>query len=679
MLSQLRAEKRILRQTVHLCEYCFALTNESRQDMYLEEYEVFSASSLEALGLDAQDCVFLRTGRHKNDMPAAARFGTMDESMQDALGGMTESGDRASQREGCRRIISDHLTLMGREGRWVMLSFLTGRDQLFKTEIEVDEAGCFVGLRSAVELRILLRPGQTILTETFRIEHTDDPMAAIDRFAQEKAARYGSRTARQPSVFCTWYYYGLSVTWEDVLTNLERMEQLHLPFDVVQIDEGWEMTLGQWEPNAKFPLGMKAAADRIRQAGYTPGIWTSPFVASQWADVWKEHPEWMLRDAQGQPCIFPMNDTTYCVFDITHPGTWDYFEQLYHTLTFDWGYTYHKLDFTRAAVIYENALHHDRYITLAQAYYQAVSAIRRGMGEESYFLMCGGLYDPIIGLVDAQRSGSDVLSMWSSTIQKGGKTAPYTIKQSLLRYYMNRWWNNDPDALMVRKNETMERGLRLTYGLLSDDEIRTMVLNQFLGGGIVCSTEPLDKITPDRLHQLRHVLPPVPLWAEPMDMLSGERFPSMVRITFPQSEAFCLALINWDDAKPRPVRIPLSGDLPCARYALSDFFTGEYVLDAKPGDEVTFADIPPHSASLIKVEPMLDSPVIVASDAHFAMGGEFAHLDVRGGCLHWKLRRGYDHPAHYSIWLPADGDRGERIVSLEINGFAQPEGCMTLE
>jgi len=425
--SPLQIEKKILRQTENLCKFQYALTNPTDQAIYLDDFDVFCADSLEALGLDAGDCLLMRTGRHKNDMPSIARFGVIDACMQDAMGGMTESGDRASGKDGCRTILSDHFTLLGSGSSWVMLSFVTGRDQLFRTEITVDENGWFVKLHSCVEFRIFLRPGQTIQTEIFRLEHTSQPMATIDRLAQDKAALYGSRAGKKPSVFCTWYYYGLTVTWQDVKTNLEKIEQYHLPFDVFQIDEGWEATLGQWKPNQKFPLSMKEAAQRIRQAGLTPGIWTSPFVASAWADVWNAHPEWMLRDQQGNPCLFPMNDTTYCVFDITHPGTWQYFEELYRKLTFDWGYPYHKLDFTRAAVIYENAAHYDKHITLAQAYYQAVSAIRRGMGEDSYFLMCGGLYDPIIGLVDAQRTGSDVLSMWASNINKGGKTAPYTI------------------------------------------------------------------------------------------------------------------------------------------------------------------------------------------------------------------------------------------------------------
>lgn len=45
-----------------------------------------------------------------------------------------------------------------------------------------------------------------------------------------------------------------------------------------------------------------------------------------------------------------MNDTVYYVLDITNPKTWSYFTELYRKLTDDWGYTYHKLDFTRAPV-----------------------------------------------------------------------------------------------------------------------------------------------------------------------------------------------------------------------------------------------------------------------------------------------------------------------------------------
>ena len=111
--SPLQSEKKILRQTENLCEFQYVLTNPTDQEIYLHEFDVFHADSLDELGLDAGNCLFMRTGRHKNDMPSIARFGVMDACMQDAMGGMTESGDRASGKDGCRTIVSDHFTLLG--------------------------------------------------------------------------------------------------------------------------------------------------------------------------------------------------------------------------------------------------------------------------------------------------------------------------------------------------------------------------------------------------------------------------------------------------------------------------------------------------------------------------------------------------------------------------------------
>ena len=438
------------------------IENISGKDVFLRYVVLWSADSVEELELGEGPYRVYRSGRHKNDMPGVFTLGKEDECLKDVLGAMTESGDKTDGEGDCFQIVSDHLTIISGSDTSFLVEFGGGRKQLFETVLTLNEEYLLAKLEAKAVFNIVLSPGRKVESEELSLVHTADTEEEIERFAVDKATKYGSRCGKRPSVFCTWYYYGLTVSYDDVKTNLEIMREKRLPFDVFQIDEGWEITLGEWEANEKFPYPMKDVAEEILAAGYRPGIWTSPFVASETATVWKEHPEWKLRDKDGNPCIFPMNDTVYHVFDITNPDTYEYFTELYRKLTFDWGYTYHKLDFTRAAVIYEDADFFDKSVTLAECFYKAVSAIREGMGEESYFLMCGGLYDPIVGLVDAQRTGSDVLSMWSSNINKGGKTAPYTIKQSVMRYYMNHWWDNDPDALMIRRNETMERGLRLT-------------------------------------------------------------------------------------------------------------------------------------------------------------------------------------------------------------------------
>ena len=313
---------------------------------------------------------------------------------------------------------------------------------------------------------------------------SEDLLQAIDDYAADKARIYHAlRSKNPPSVYCTWYYYGLTVTYEDVQENLNEIKRRKLPFDVYQIDEGWEVTLGDWRNNDKFPKPMKEVADEIREAGMIPGIWTSPFITHQTAPLTQEHPEWLLRHSNGELCLFPMNDNVYYVLDITNPEVITYVRELYRMLRYEWGYLYHKLDFTRAPLIQADAVYYDDTVTLVQAYRRAVQAVREGIGEDGYFLMCGGLYDPLIGIVNAQRVGSDVLSMWSTNIQTGGRTVPFTMKQNILRYFMNHWWDNDPDALMVRRQEKPFRNLRLSYGLLNEEEVKTSVLNQVLGGG----------------------------------------------------------------------------------------------------------------------------------------------------------------------------------------------------
>ena len=58
----------------------------------------------------------------------------------------------------------------------------------------------------------------------------------------------------------------------------------------------------------------------------------------------------------------------------------------------------------------KDAVFKTQYITPVQAYRNAIKAVRRGLGDDSY-LFGGGLYQPLAGIIDAQRTGSDVKSM----------------------------------------------------------------------------------------------------------------------------------------------------------------------------------------------------------------------------------------------------------------------------
>lgn len=660
-------------------------------------------------GKSLAECMVYRQGRHKNDIPSVFCPGVMDERLEDAAGGMLETGDK--DEAGRESVVhSDSLTVIHADGMNLMFGFLTGRDSFVDCAIQTGASQGMVCGCSPIN--VVLHPGKAFEGEVLLIQTGNQENRLIEAYAERKAAIYGARRQKKaPAVFCTWYYYGLTVTYEDVAENLAQIKEKNLPFDVFQVDEGWEVTLGEWEPNRKFPIAMKEVAQEIKEAGMTAGIWTSPFIAHETASVWKSHPQWILKDREGNPCLFHMNDTVYQVFDITNPEVYPYFTQLYRKLTFDWGYTYHKLDFTRAAVIYEQGDFYDKTLSLPQAYYRAVAAIREGMGEDAYFLMCGGLYDPIIGLVDGQRMGADVLSMWRSDINRDGKALPFTVKQNLLRYYMNRWWNNDPDALMVRRQTKMERGLRLTLGLLDDEEVKTAVVNQYMGGGLMCSTEPLKTIDEDRLNQLKHILPVMERKVEVRPFLGEERFPGMVDILVKEKGWHNLVLINWDDENQIPAELVLTdevvfdwlaqgagektrqeteqegiekaGQMPAASsWLVAEFYSGQYLTDVKPGQTVCMGTVRPHGSAVFKIQPY-DSreSYIVKSDAHYSMGGEVDVLEVEQGELVFKMNSLFETAGTYTILLPAGYTTkdGKREVEITVQGRGPRQVRISIE
>lgn len=600
--------------------YQQTVTNSTSADKFIGDVLLCELDDLSTLGLDKENCHLFRSGRHKNDMPSVCTFGVSDDAMKDCMCAVKENGEGREESKS-NLIVSDHLTILGNDNNAVFIAFMSGDNQLFRTEIYVDEQGNFLKLKAYAEFNCMFHPGESRKTETLQVWHSDNVSRDIKEWAIKRAGNKAFLSKPKPAVFCTWYYYGQSVTYDDVTMNLEQISEKQLPFTVFQVDDGWEITVGEWEANDKFPP-MKEVADEIKSAGLTPGIWTAPFVAHESSTVWKNHPEWILKDKNKKPLIFNVNDTDYYIFDISISDTWDYFESLYHRLTFDWGYTYHKLDFTRAPVVAENACFANPYMTIAQCYRNAVKSIRKGMGDESYFLMCGGLYDPLIGIVDAQRTGSDVLSMWSSTINKNGKTAPYTIKQSLLRYYMNNWWHNDPDALMIRRNETMERNSRLTYGLLNDEEVKTVTLNQLIGGGLVCSTEPLDKIDTDRLAVLKHILPVRDVEVQLVDLMKTDRFPGMVRLK--ADNATYLVIINYSDDSALTPCIPIKKIavielLNNVKYSVTDFYSRQIYNNLTFDSVVTLEKIQPHGATIIKLKQGNTNISDIDFDGHYLM------------------------------------------------------------
>ncbi len=278
------------------------------------------------------------------------------------------------------------------------------------------------------------------------------PEALFATYARHLGVAFGQQgQTTPPRVWCSWYSVeqGISAPLlEQALAGLAD-----LPFEVFQVDDGWQQAIGDWEPNDKFPAGMEALAQRIRQTGRTPGLWWAPFIVSPQSRLFAEHPDWLLRDAQGQLVPAGLNwNAPFFALDTTHPEVQTWLVETARKIR-AWGYDYLKLDFLYAA-----ALPGARHTPMGReaALRQALERLRAAFGEDAYLLLCGVPILPALGLADGLRIGPDTAPYWDNPFATAfGANYAAPGVQNALRTSLHRLWlrplvHTDPDVAFFR-------------------------------------------------------------------------------------------------------------------------------------------------------------------------------------------------------------------------------------
>jgi alpha-galactosidase len=319
-------------------------------------------------------------------------------------------------------------------------------------------------------------------------DRTDAP-ELLAAWAGGVGAAGGARTKGPYTVgWCSWYQYFSGVTEDDVRSNLARSADW--PFDVFQVDDGFESAIGDWlSCNDRFPSDLATIAADIARAGRVPGIWLAPFLAAPTSEVATSHPGWMVQHESGRPLVGNTNPDWGAhvgVLDTTHPDVLAHLEATAAALV-GMGYPYLKLDFTYGPSLPGRFADPTR--TPAERVRAGLEAIRRGAGEEAFVVGCGMPLGAGVGLVDAMRIGPDVAPWWRRGEDEGlvpgyDQSQPATRnawRSSLARSFMHRrLWLNDPDCLLLRTTQTRlspaaveawARAVGMTGGLavVSDD------------------------------------------------------------------------------------------------------------------------------------------------------------------------------------------------------------------
>jgi alpha-galactosidase len=177
----------------------------------------------------------------------------------------------------------------------------------------------------------------------------------VDRGVRFEAPASG---AFEP-IWCAWGF-GRKFQPEQIVKAIPEAKKLG--FGWVTMDDGWQTTEGDWEPNPqKFPRGdadVRALVDKIHAAGMKAQLWWAPLSVSPKSELIRNHPDWVLLDPSGaRRRISWWNAFYLCPAD---PEVVAYHRRLTERIFKVWGFDGLKLDgqFLNAVPRCTNPAHH---------------------------------------------------------------------------------------------------------------------------------------------------------------------------------------------------------------------------------------------------------------------------------------------------------------------------------
>ncbi len=487
-----------------------------------------------------------------------------------------------------------------------------------------------------------LDPGKSIETDwavfsPILLDHREPLEKYFEAVARENHVRLPTES---PVGWCSWYYYYTNLGAEDVRSNLKTIVEQHetMPVDLVQIDDGFESQVGDWFTfKPRFSEGVKGLADEIKQEGLIPGLWLAPFIVHPKSELYKNHPDWLLRKANGKPVnagfVWNALDTA---LDLTVPEALEYACSVVRTAAKDWGYPYLKLDFLYAAAL--PGVYRDPTRTRAQVLRMGMEAIREAVGSEVTLLGCGAPFGSMLGLVEAMRIGPDVSGDWLPQFNGVGlffKNEPSmpcarnSIRNILSRANLHQhWWINDPDCLLIRPDS------HLTLA-----EVQSLTAAIAVTGGSILISDDLTKLPQDRRRIAEVLLPVIGERARVIDWFDAE-LPSRLRLDLlnETGEWHLVTKFNWSDKAQKMSLSTSDFLLEEDEYWFSDFWGGE-IRQLTKGETFTSVEIPAHGCvmgAFRRVKP--NTPQYLGSDLHFSQGKEVANWEASDSEVSFTLR-----------------------------------------
>lgn len=415
---------------------------------------------------------------------------------------------------------------------------------------------------------ILLPAGGTRILEKLEL-FTGDWQTALREWASDCAHALGVPKPRPPLVgWCSWYRNFSEITREDFETAVREFAALPNPPGgrMIQIDDGFQRTCGDWRPNERWAEGWSELPKRIDASGSIPSLWLAPTCVQDTVPVFKEHPDWFQRMADGRLAFSMINwghfdDPTWkfgapgghlaYVLETDHPEVRAHIAQMLKAAVAE-GWRAFKFDF---ATVITGRVAYDRSKTSFETFRDCYRLYRDAVGPDALINACiGGPHARFaMGSADSARLATDMLGNW--TFIKG------VLPLLMLRMAACNgiWWTGDPDVFYMRRrnNEaftgTYFEGPEYVMKATEEEQYLLTATNGLMGAMFYTSDLPSEWTAEGRPRLLEFWGADRPVAPETVriawDLQAG--LPRALRVDSMKdgrSRTVC-ALYNWGDAE----------------------------------------------------------------------------------------------------------------------------------
>ena len=548
-----------------------------------------------------------------------------------------------------------------------------------------------------VELSIPVAPGADLSSERVLFSLGTNYHRQLETYGSLIREIHHARVSAPPLMgWWSWtaYYFGLNEGAAITNAEWEAQHLKSLGYSIFHIDEGYQYARGEYiTPNATlFPRGLGPLEYKVRGLGLVPGIWTAPFEVSVRSWVYENHPDWLVKNAKGQPIhagIVVDNKDPLFVLDTTNPAAQDYLRKTYSILVNDWGVHYIKMDFMDDSLI--EGYYYKPNTTALEAQRIGLQIIRETVGNDVYLDKDGSAMLNPVGYVDYGRISQDT----GHTFDASKEAAPGIAA----RYYMNRnYFVADPDAFTVSTQTIADQTWHESDKPVTLDEAEVSIALAAVSGGMFEIGDELPSLSkaPERLalvqnqdliHMIRLGKSSVPL--DLMTYLPEDEQPSVFFLKEDGRQSI-LTVFNWTD-KERDHSIDLaSAGLPSnGKFTITNVFDGQRV--AVSGAGLLAFHQPSHSVRVFKIidsQVSPTAPVITAGHPSAGNAGAtlaFAAHGREGDAVtsyQWdfgdgvtqegsEVKHAFTEPGEYSVHVTAaglDGKSAEDHFSIRISG-----------